>query len=92
MLNWKCFKWISVFHDSDIRYNSGINCSEPSWLQFKIPCPQPEDWEEEVYDDLCYVTFSSSFPEVGVVAYTVIAFFQCGQLILILFVALFVSQ
>ncbi|KAJ8931541.1 hypothetical protein NQ314_015530 [Rhamnusium bicolor] len=38
-------------------------CVKPSWLQFKIPCPQPEDWEEEVYDDLCYVTFSSSLPE-----------------------------
>lgn len=40
----------------------GLN---PSWLQFKIPCSQPQDWEEEIYDDLCYVTFSSTLSEVG---------------------------
>jgi hypothetical protein len=34
-----------------------------SWMQFTIKCPQFED-EEEVYEDLCYVTFSSSPPEV----------------------------
>ncbi|KAG5896471.1 hypothetical protein JTB14_005853 [Gonioctena quinquepunctata] len=49
----------------DIHVQSGTSCSQPSWMQFKIPCPQMEDWEEEVYDDLCYVTFSSSLPEVG---------------------------
>lgn len=38
----------------------------PSWLQFKIPCTQPQDWEEEIYDDLCYVTFSSALSEVGI--------------------------
>lgn len=38
----------------------------PSWLQFKIPCSQLQDWEEDIYDDLCYVTFSSNTPEVGV--------------------------
>lgn len=37
---------------------------EPSWLQFKIPCPRLEDLEDEVYDDLCYVTFSTSPAEV----------------------------
>jgi len=35
-----------------------------SWMQFTIKCPQFEDKEEEVYEDLCYVTFSSSPPEV----------------------------
>lgn len=44
------------------------NCaSAPSWLQFTIPCPRPDDNEEEVYDDLCYVTFSTCLPEVGIV-------------------------
>lgn len=38
------------------------NCC--SWMQFTIKCPQFEDKEEEVYEDLCYVTFSSSPPEV----------------------------
>nr|CAI5840056.1 unnamed protein product [Callosobruchus analis] len=44
----------------DFRTNSGV---EPSWLQFKIPCPQPQDWEEEIYDNLCYVTISATLPE-----------------------------
>jgi hypothetical protein len=35
-----------------------------SWMQFTIKCPQFEDREEEIYEDLCYVTFSSSCPEV----------------------------
>lgn len=35
-----------------------------SWMQFTIKCRQFEDKEEEVYEDLCYVTFSSSSPEV----------------------------
>lgn len=35
-----------------------------SWMQFTIKCPQFEDKEEEVYENLCYVTFSSSPPEV----------------------------
>ncbi|KAF5293253.1 hypothetical protein FQA39_LY13652 [Lamprigera yunnana] len=39
--------------------------TERNWLQFTIPSPRPEDREEEVYDDLCYVTFSESLPEVG---------------------------
>ena len=38
------------------------NCC--SWMQFTIKCPQFEDKEEEVYEDLCYVTFSSCPPEV----------------------------
>jgi hypothetical protein len=35
-----------------------------SWMQFTIKCSQFEDKEEEIYEDLCYVTFSSSPPEV----------------------------
>ena len=33
------------------------------WMQFMIKCPHFEDREEEVYEDLCYITFSSP-PEV----------------------------
>lgn len=44
---------------------SGINsCNDPSWLHFTIKCPPMEDRDQEVYEDLCYVTFSSSLPEV----------------------------
>lgn len=48
---------------SELRSSSETGL-EPSWLQFKIPCPRLEDCEEEVYDDLCYVTFSTSLAEV----------------------------
>ncbi|XP_069695880.1 protein vav isoform X6 [Periplaneta americana] len=38
--------------------------NDRSWMQFTIKCPQFEDKEEEIYEDLCYVTFSSSPPEI----------------------------
>ncbi|XP_015839689.1 protein vav isoform X1 [Tribolium castaneum] len=53
--------------EEDVIYQSlksvYVRTNEPSWLQFTIPCPRPEDREEEVYDDLCYVTFSTCLPE-----------------------------
>lgn len=67
---------------SDLR-SSGETGLEPSWLQFKIPCPRLEDREEEVYDDLCYVTFSTNLAEVcsnffHVLIYLKLLFFTCG--------------
>ncbi|PSN30254.1 hypothetical protein C0J52_26422 [Blattella germanica] len=38
--------------------------NDRSWMQFTIKCPQFEDKDEEIYEDLCYVTFSSSPPEI----------------------------
>lgn len=35
-----------------------------SWVSFTIKCPPLDDSVEEIYEDLCYVTFSSSLPEV----------------------------
>ncbi|XP_022919863.2 protein vav isoform X1 [Onthophagus taurus] len=42
---------------SEIR-SPNVNVLGPSWLQFQIRCPQMGDRDEEVYDDLCYVTFT----------------------------------
>ncbi|XP_076259235.1 protein vav-like isoform X2 [Rhynchophorus ferrugineus] len=36
--------------------------TETQWQMFTIPCPRIES-KEEIYDDLCYVTFQSSLPE-----------------------------
>lgn len=38
-----------------------------SWVKFSIRCPRLDDRQEEVYEDLCYVTFSprSSLDEVS---------------------------
>ncbi|CAG9856236.1 unnamed protein product [Phyllotreta striolata] len=48
----------------DIPLRTETNYAQPSWLQFRIPCPQSgEDWEEDVYGDLCYVTLASALPE-----------------------------
>ncbi|XP_060526932.1 protein vav isoform X2 [Cylas formicarius] len=47
----------------DLRSSPSFNSIEPSWMQFTIPCPQLDDKENEIYDDLCYVTFSSTLPE-----------------------------
>ena len=74
-----CYKECSDFHHTAVyvanilTFSSGTvlptnqsswehNCC--SWMQFTIKCPQFEDKEEEVYEDLCYITFSSSPPEV----------------------------
>lgn len=37
-----------------------------SWVSFTIKCPPLDDCVEEIYEDLCYVTFSSSLPEVQI--------------------------
>lgn len=38
---------------------------ECSWMKFSIKCPRLEEHDEEVYEDLCYVTFSPrAFTEV----------------------------
>ncbi|XP_057659066.1 protein vav-like isoform X1 [Diorhabda carinulata] len=47
----------------DIALQTDTSYASPSWLQFRIPCPQSDDWEEEVYGDLCYVTLASPLPE-----------------------------
>ncbi|XP_049846897.1 protein vav isoform X1 [Schistocerca gregaria] len=38
--------------------------SDRSWMQFTIKCTYFEDKEEAIYEDLCYVTISSSPPEI----------------------------
>ncbi|KAK7867226.1 hypothetical protein R5R35_008400 [Gryllus longicercus] len=42
--------------------NQNINWEtiDRSWIEFTIKCPWSENHDEEVYEDLCYVTFSSS--------------------------------
>lgn len=47
------------------------NCSEHAqtgaevpWVQFTIPSASCEDRVEEIYEDLCYVKFTSAMPEV----------------------------
>ncbi|XP_045469338.1 protein vav isoform X2 [Harmonia axyridis] len=37
--------------------------SNLSWLNFTIKSPRPDDREEDAYDNLCYVTFSSTLTE-----------------------------
>lgn len=54
-----------LFHCSEIPLQTDTNYAQPSWLQFRIPCPQSEDWEEDIYGDLCYVTLASTLQEVG---------------------------
>ncbi|CAG9835875.1 unnamed protein product [Diabrotica balteata] len=46
-----------------IPLQSDTNYARPNWLQFRIPCSQSADWEEDVYGDLCYVTLASTVPE-----------------------------
>jgi len=68
------FYLISVCITSILDFSSGAvlptsqsiswEYNDRSWMQFTIKCPQFEDKEEEIYEDLCYVTFSSSPPEV----------------------------
>lgn len=49
-------------------YNTMANMSEPAaevpWVQFTIPNATCEDRVEEIYEDLCYVKFTSNVPEV----------------------------
>lgn len=39
---------------------------EAPWVQFTIPSAICEDRVEEIYEDLCYVKFTSSVPEVAI--------------------------
>lgn len=39
--------------------------SEAPWVQFTIPSASCEDRVEEIYEDLCYVKFTSAMPEVA---------------------------
>lgn len=39
-------------------------CEAP-WVQFTIPSGACEDRVEEIYEDLCYVKFTSATPEVA---------------------------
>lgn len=38
---------------------------EVPWVQFTIPSATCEDRVEEIYEDLCYVKFTSATPEVS---------------------------
>lgn len=40
--------------------------AEVPWVQFTIPSATCEDRVEEIYEDLCYVKFTSATPEVAV--------------------------
>lgn len=39
--------------------------AEVPWVQFTIPSATCEDRVEEIYEDLCYVKFTSAMPEVA---------------------------
>lgn len=41
--------------------------TDPRWRMFTIPCPRIES-KEDIYDDLCYVTFQATLPEVRYMA------------------------
>lgn len=38
---------------------AALNSPDISWMQFTIKCPQFDELNEEIYEHLCYVTFSS---------------------------------
>ncbi|KPJ19990.1 hypothetical protein RR48_02549 [Papilio machaon] len=40
--------------------------AEVPWVQFTIPSVTCEDRVEEIYEDLCYVKFTSAMPEVAI--------------------------
>lgn len=42
------------------------NVAEVPWIQFTIPSVTCEDRVEEIYEDLCYVKFTSDMPEVAI--------------------------
>lgn len=39
------------------------------WVQFTIPSANCEDRVEEIYEDLCYVKFTSAMPEVAYISH-----------------------
>ncbi|CAH0722170.1 unnamed protein product, partial [Brenthis ino] len=41
------------------------NTTEVPWIQFTIPSVTCEDRVEEIYEDLCYVKFTSDMPELA---------------------------
>lgn len=40
--------------------------ADAPWMQFTIPSATCEDRVEEIYEDLCYVKFTSAMPEVAI--------------------------
>ncbi|XP_046669462.1 protein vav isoform X2 [Homalodisca vitripennis] len=54
----------------DIYRNLNASCGgsaisphlDPTWMQFTIKCPRFDELDEDIYEDLCYVTFSSELP------------------------------
>ncbi|KAG8282789.1 Guanine nucleotide exchange factor vav2 [Homalodisca vitripennis] len=58
----------------DIYRNLNASCGgsaisphlDPTWMQFTIKCPRFDELDEDIYEDLCYVTFSSEvLPPLG---------------------------
>lgn len=56
-----------------VPYNSqsSANNTAPDspWVQFTIPSAACEERVEEIYEDLCYVKFTSAMPEVATLLY-----------------------
>ncbi|KPI95379.1 Protein vav [Papilio xuthus] len=48
--------------------------AEVPWVQFTIPSATCEDRVEEIYEDLCYVKFTSAMPEVAIPFYILTMF------------------
>lgn len=62
------FSSASVSIEATPPYNNDAPDPEPEpevpWVQFTIPNATCEDRVEEIYEDLCYVKFTSATPEV----------------------------
>ncbi|XP_026501163.1 protein vav isoform X1 [Vanessa tameamea] len=48
-----------------VSYEEHANAMEVPWIQFTIPSVTCEDRVEEIYEDLCYVKFTSDMPELA---------------------------
>lgn len=61
------FSSASVSIEATPPYNDDVPDPEPEpevpWVQFTIPSATCEDRVEEIYEDLCYVKFTSATPE-----------------------------
>ncbi|XP_034823944.1 protein vav isoform X2 [Maniola hyperantus] len=48
-----------------VEYEEHTHANEVPWIQFTIPSVACEDRVEEIYEDLCYVKFTSDMPELA---------------------------
>ncbi|XP_053600667.1 protein vav isoform X2 [Plodia interpunctella] len=56
---------VSLDADAYMRSSPSQAAAEVPWVQFTIPSATCEDRVEEIYEDLCYVKFTSAEPELA---------------------------